>query len=235
MQNIQATLSWCLPYLKFQPLTIGGADPALTIANMVMQTVLGPPFCWRFNRAETTFNCISTVTTQDYVVNLPDFGFIEKAWLLDGTTEAKEVTIKSPLAKAIEKSRPQFVSPQYEDTMLSNVTFRLMPPPDKTYVCNIQYQKKAPLLTSLASLWWPIPAELSYIYNRGFLALATILNDDHRFPHFNQQFTSALLGAQDGLDEIQRNIFLGNWLEITKQVERAQMKTQQGVSARQQA
>jgi hypothetical protein len=231
MENLQKTITWCLPFLKFQPLTIGSNEPALTIANMVLQQIFGPPFCWRFNRAETTFNCIAAPVTQDYAVALPDFAFIEKAWLVDGVTEAKEITVKAPLAKTLDTGRPAFVGAQFEDT-IGNITFRLLNAPDKAYVCNVQYQKKAALLTSLASLW-PMPAEMSYIYNQGFLALASIMCDDHRASYFVQRFTAALLGAQDGLDELQKMLWLGNWLEVTKAVERAQMKTQQAVGGRQ--
>ena len=35
---------------------------------------------------------------------------------------------------------------------------------------NLVYQKKAPLITTLAGTWTPIPDELSYVYRQGFLA-----------------------------------------------------------------
>jgi hypothetical protein len=39
--------------------------------------VLSPPFCWNWNRGSVTFT--TTPGVQDYAVNVPTFGFIEKA------------------------------------------------------------------------------------------------------------------------------------------------------------
>lgn len=41
-------------------------EPALTSANTIMQTIMAPPFRWRWNRAVTGFNTIAGI--QDYVV-----------------------------------------------------------------------------------------------------------------------------------------------------------------------
>lgn len=231
-RNLQATLLWCLPYVNSMPLTIAGNDPALSNANLIMQTILGAPFCWRWNRAELTINAV--VNQQDYVKAVPDFGFIEKVWWqsADGT-DIKECEVRNTQALTKEQGRPNWVSAQSDDGA-GNITFRLSNRANETGIVTVQYQKKAPALTSLASLWAPIPDELAYIFDYGFLALAQMLNDDPRYPISNQRFTSHLLGAQDGLDEMQRNIFLGNWLDITKQVQRAQGKAQQGLAARQQ-
>lgn len=231
MQNLQATLNWCLPHLGYQPLTIGGLEPALSNANMVKQTILGPPFCWNWNRA--TLPIVCTLNIQDYVEALSDFGFIEKAWVQNAdATDIKELEVENALAATKEKARPRFVAAQNDDSA-GNITFRTMPKPDEAYTLSVLYQKKTVLMTSLASLWSPIPDELSYIFNFGFLALSSILNNDPRFQVFNQRFLSHLLGNQQGLDEMKRNIFLGNWLEITKAAISAQVKTTQGNAARQ--
>lgn len=39
-----------------------GLEPALTAANIVMQTILGPPFEWAWNNSVVTFQCNSTTT-----------------------------------------------------------------------------------------------------------------------------------------------------------------------------
>jgi hypothetical protein len=231
-QNLQATLNWCLPHLGYMPLTVGGMEPALSNANMVKQTILGPPFCWRWNRGTTTLNVSNAA--QDYIAALADFGFLEKVWIdTDGQTDIKEFENVNVLSATREKSRPKQIAAQ-EDDGAGSITFRLMPIPSVDGVVTVLYQKKAILMTSLASFWDPIPDELSYIYNWGFLALSSILSNDPRFPIFNQKFLSHLLGNQQGLSEMQRNIFLGNWLEITKAAMVAQLKTQQGVAAQQQ-
>jgi hypothetical protein len=230
--NLQSTLNWCLPHLGYMPLTVGGLEPAVSDANMVLQTLLGPPFCWRWNRGVTTIN--ATNVNQDYAVALSDFGFIEKVWIDNlAQDDIKEFEIVNALSATREKARPAKIAAQADDGA-GTITFRLMPIATENSVVTVLYQKKAVLMTSLASLWSPIPDELSYIYNWGFLALSSVLSNDPRFPIFNQKFLSHLLGAQQGLDEMQRNIFLGNWLEVTKAAISASAKTQQGIAARQQ-
>lgn len=233
--NLQGSLNWCGAYINYLPQLIGGQEPALSNANLVLQTVLGPPFTWRFNRATFTFNCVVTapIPTQDYIVAVPDFGFLEKAWVkMPDNTDQKELDIENVLGLGLEKGRPKSIAAQSDDN-LGNITMRLLSGPDAAYIVSGNYQKKAPIMTSVVSNWGPLPDELSYIYNWGFLALSAIVANDSRFPIFNQKFTSHLLGAQEGLDEMKRNIFLGEWLAITKAAERAQLKTQQGIGARQ--
>jgi hypothetical protein len=45
-------------------------------------------------------------------------------------------------------------------------------------------------------------------------------------------FTSHLLGHQDGLTQSQKNIFVGNFLQVLTEPQRAQATTQQGITAR---
>lgn len=229
--NLQSVVNFCAPYINYQPTSIGGNEPALSAANLILQTILGPPFTWRWNRATVVFPCVAG--QQDYVQALPSFGFIEKATVTtaDGT-DIKEIEVQNVLSKSKESGRPSSVSAQIDDGA-GNITFRFQVVPEQVYSVEITYQKKATPLLCLASLWTPIPDEMAYIFNYGFLALVTMLVNDSRWPIFNQMFTAHLLGAQDGLDEMQRNIFLGRWLEITKAAERANLKTQQGVAARQ--
>jgi hypothetical protein len=231
--NLQASLAWCSPHLGYLPLTIGGLEPALSNANIVKQTILGPPFCWRWNRATVDFTC--TAHTQDYVSAASYFGFIEKAWVENpAATEIKELLIENALSATKEEARIKFLAAQSDDNA-GNITFRTMPISAELSSVFVLYQKKPSIMTSLASLWDPIPDELSYIYNWGFLALCSMLNDDPRFQIFNQKFIAHLLGAQQGLDEMKRQIFLGNWLEITKKAISASGTTNQGVGARQNA
>jgi hypothetical protein len=227
--NLQATVTWSLPYIDYQPLTIGGPDPAVTNANLVKQTMLGPPFTWPWNRVESApIDCVAE--TQDYVAALDDFGFIEMAWVeFDG--DIKEVKNKRTISKDGTFGRPEFIAAQLDDNA-GNITFRLMPCPDKAYVLTVVYQRKASKVLSLAGLWSPIPDELSYIFNYGFLALGMPLTDDPQFQTFNDRFIAHLLSAQDGLDEMQRNIFIANWLDVTKQIQRSGMQAQQGTLSR---
>jgi hypothetical protein len=228
--NLQATLNWCAPILGFIPLTCGGLEPALSNANMIKQTILGPPFSWRFNRASAAVVC--TANLQDKAAAISDFGFIEKAWLDTAVAgDIKELEVKNGLGATTESSRPRFISAQLDDNA-GNITFRWMPRPEQAYSNGILYQKRPTLMTSLASTWTPIPDEYSYIFNFGFLALSALTAQDERFPIYNTKFLAHLLAAQDGIDETQRNLFLGNWLEITKQAARSTIAAQMGTNAR---
>lgn len=227
--NLQQTILWTGPYVHYQPQTIGGLEPAISNANLIKTTMLGAPFAWPWNRAETT-PIVCTPGTQDYTAALPDFGHIEKAWLVNGA-EIKEISVKTTLSKDSTSARPTFVSVHIDDGQ-GNITFRLTPNPDLAYSLVVQYQRKALLMSSLASFWDPIPDELSYIFNPGFLAMSLPISGDARFPIFNDRFIAHLLGAQDGIDDLQRNIFLGQWLDVVKQTSRAQIMPQQGIASR---
>jgi len=91
-------------YIRLAPLTFtagpsGGrtGDPALSIGDWVRQTILAPPFNWRWNRGTTTFN--TTPGTQDYVQALSTFGWLEKAAIISGTASTR--TCPNPTAVAI--------------------------------------------------------------------------------------------------------------------------------------
>lgn len=91
-------------YIRLTPLTFttgptGGrtGDPALSIGDWVRQTILAPPFSWRWNRSTTTFNTVAG--TQDYTQALATFGWLEKATVTAGT--ASTLTGPNPTAVAI--------------------------------------------------------------------------------------------------------------------------------------
>ena len=59
-------------------------EPALTSANYIMQTILAPPFRWEWNRVTTTASITTVAGQSDYPVALSDYGWLEKATLVDG-------------------------------------------------------------------------------------------------------------------------------------------------------
>jgi hypothetical protein len=62
-------------------------------------------------------------------VFVPDFGFMEKAWVKEvDNSDLKELEIRTSLAASVEKARPQFISAQSDDNA-GNISFRLMSPP----------------------------------------------------------------------------------------------------------
>ncbi len=70
------TIQWAQPYLNWANLVIGTAgEPAISSANLVLQTIVGPPFRWPWNRSTANFQ--TTQGVQDYSLNIAQFGFME--------------------------------------------------------------------------------------------------------------------------------------------------------------
>jgi hypothetical protein len=228
-RNIMSSALFSLPFLGYQPVNISNGEPAITAANLTKQTMLGPPFSWAWNRAMLQIDV--TPDSQDYNLTIANFGFLEKAWLIDTLGNVIEIKIRLSLAGESHVQRPQSVAVQNQDD--DTVLFRLNAMPDQAYTMEGFYQVAPILMTSLAASWSPIPDYLSFIYDWGFLSTVAMLTKDSRFPIFAQRFTSHLLGAQGGLTTLQRNIFLGNWLEVMSAAQEAQLTTQQGIAARQ--
>jgi hypothetical protein len=222
-RNITSSILYSLPFIGYQPADISYGEPAVTAANIVKQTMLGPPFRWPWNRFG--FDVV-LADTQDYVVAAPNFGYLEQAWLAG----YKEIAIKTSLAAESAVQRPQSVAVQEQDD--DGMTLRVNSVPDKDYVLSGFYQGAPVTMTSLASGWAPIPDSLSYIYDWGFLGMLSMITKDIRQPLFLQKFVSHLLGAQDGITALQRNIFLGEWMAVLTAPQRAQSDLQQGTQAR---
>ena len=197
-----------------------------------MQTILGPPFAWRWNRTVITPTCV--LNQQDLAPVAVSLGWIETASVQDTvptTPKWYQMTTKISLAKDSSTGRPQFLSAETDDGQ-GNITFRCMPTPNAAYPLSLTIQQKAPLFTQVSQTWSPIPDEYSYIYNWGFLAMMWLFSDDPRFPVANQKFVAHLLGANQGLTETQINIFLSNWESITGQPIANISRMQQGNAAR---
>lgn len=226
--TLQGSVNWASSYLRFAPLTIGtGNEPAISAANLVMQTILGPPFCWRWNRAEATLSTIA----QDTPKALSTFGFLEEASYTDTTGLTKQIEVRTRLANAAgagaETGVPQRVAAQLDDNA-GNITFRLLPQPDATYTINLIYQKKAPIFAALATTWAPLPDEFSYIYNQGFLAFMLLYWDNPRWAVVLPRFLNSLVGASEGLDETQKAIFLEGFISRARLIQAGSLATQAG-------
>lgn len=233
------TINWASQYIFSQPAALGAAnEPAITIANVVKQAILGPPFKWRWNRAYLASAQALTAGTQDYQIgSLATFGFLEKAWITwNSGANVKEITniVDGAMPQESVESRPDNSIGDVLDDGAGNITFRLTPTPDsaQTYSLQLAFQKAATLFTALSGTWAPIPDYLSYIYQYGFLGLLLAFEKDPRSQIYDQKFTSHLLGAQGGLSEMEKNIFLGNWLSTGLQVGTANQKAQMGVQGR---
>lgn len=227
-RNITSSLLFSLPFIGYQPGDISYGEPALNSANLIKQTILGAPFVWPWNRAplsETTLGA-----SQDYVIPATDYGHLEQAWLTDPEGKSKEIEIVTSLAIESAVQRPQSCAVEMQDD--TSITIRLNTIPDKAYKLAGYYQKAPVLMTSLAASWSPIPDSLSYIYDWGFLGMMAMITKDIRQPIFQQKFAAHLLGAQDGLTALQRQIFLADFFALVGASDRNRLSAQQGSQAR---
>jgi hypothetical protein len=85
---------------------------------------------------------------------------------------------------------------------------------------------------SLGSSWHPVPDEKNYICQWGHLAMMSLIGNDGRFSEYNTKFITALLGAQGGLTDLERNIFLANWTRVLAQLQANQLGTAERYKAR---
>lgn len=114
---------------------------------------------------------------------------------------------------------------------MSNVTFRLLPIPDTTYQVNLIYQQALPLFTDVNS-GWGVPDDLQYIYSYFMLFLVFDYFDDTRAARYRKLAIASLLARIEGLDEQDRNNFIGNWLPLVAQDDNNSLSTQQGTQTR---
>ena len=230
--QLQRTVNLAQQYLYNRPLTFTSPvvdnDPAFSCADWVMQTILAPPFAWRWNRvgaspSSPTF--VTEVGVTDYVVSAPSFGWMEKAVSYDPNGGYAAIELMVELVKGAETLPNQLtrISAQYDDGD-GNITFRLFPAPDKVYNIAIDYQKSAPQFTSLDQYWSPIPDYLSYLFNEGFQAKSQEYCGDPRFQGSMQLFLTNLAAASEGLNATQKNLWLDSKLSAMRQT----MMTQQG-------
>ena len=67
LSTILQTIEWAKKFIFLRPLAIGDfLEPAVSSANTILQTILGPPFSWRWNRVATGFICVPG--QQDYTI-----------------------------------------------------------------------------------------------------------------------------------------------------------------------
>src|SRR5690348_15517752 len=223
--TIQNTLNWAAPFLGYAPLSAGTSnEPAITSANLILQTIVSPPFKWAWNRGTTSFATVQG--TQDTVVTIADLGFLEQAYLSGNI----QLTIKPSLSQETQQVRPHSISLQYANG--TSDTFRLFPNPDAIYTVDVDYQKAAPTITALTNTWAPIPDIYQFIYSWGFLALMFEYFGSARAQQARQIFVASLLSVAEGLTETERSLFIESWLGRDSQSIVAQLSPQLGNRAR---
>lgn len=143
--TLQNSVDFAKPFIEYVPLVAGiGSEPAISIGTMVRNTILGAPFVWGWNRNENS--ATSTVSgTQDYTLNITDFGYLEKVSLTDAAGNVWEVKdvyntcSLGPGSATLKLVRPSSVAVK-SVIYGTSVTIRFMGVPDAVYVITVTYQ-----------------------------------------------------------------------------------------------
>lgn len=222
--KISDTINWAAAFLVQRPTTgVGGTanEPALTVANMIMQIILSPPFKWSWNRQSATAAMAISAGVSDYPTSLANFGWLEKATLVNAAAVAPtppnfELELYQNLAKDGEQSRPTKIATLLDDNA-NSITFRLFPVPDGIYTVDLLYQK-APISASTlgTTTWAPIPDKYAFVYERGFLGQMQMMYNQQLALSNMEIFFRQLIGVSEGLTETEKNIFLADSLRSVK-------------------
>jgi hypothetical protein len=229
------TVNLASAFCQLRPLlNIGGFtnEPGFSIGDWVRQFILAPPFAWRWNRSTVT--TILVQGQQDYQLTLPNFGWIEKASILDTTAipnVTKELNVVLNLSESSAQELPVQVAARLDDDN-GNITFRFMPVPYQSYFATITYQNAAPTFQTINDTWSPIPDYYSYLVNQGFIAKSYEFIDNEKWGSAMQLFVKQVIAANSGLSDTQMNIFLNERINTAREQESQLQSSQQGRQGR---
>lgn len=208
--TIQNVVDWARTHAKLIPIVgVGGFsnEPALSIANDVIQEILSPPFNWKFNRKEaTTFDTVEN--QQDYTAAITDLGWLESCSIVDKNSTLTPqpqypIEVVQNLPPTYLKDDPMKIA--WMKPTGSQITFRLDKVASTTiFTVKPVYQGKPPIKTSLTQDWSPIPDEMGFVIRQGFLAHAYRLADDPRAAQEYAKFIAMIktaLGYADAEQE----------------------------------
>ena len=237
--TLQNTIDWAQTFIEYSPLTAGNNnEPAVSVANMIISTITSAPFTWAWNREEYDGLTLegSPSPEQDYSIPITDFGFLEKVTLINaaGTYAFNVTDVYNTGALGVSVSKP--AEPKGCSVHLVqygiNVTLRFIAIPDQNYDSVITYQKLIPDMSALGDPW-PIPGQYKDIFNNLFAAEAyQAVDDDQQAQRYRMRGVAALLAKAEGLNEMQRNSVLAQFLVRGGQAQATQLRTNQGTQAR---
>jgi len=228
--SVQNSLTYVQSLIDNQRLNVNNMEPGVTMANTVLGTMLGAPFCWRQNRSNISID-ISTLLGTDYVESVPTMGFIETQWLEDALGNIIELNGATSLAKVSYTRTPTLIAAQYDDNQ-GNITFRLNAVPDASYTAYLDIQNAAPLITSPADTFIPLSDYFGYLFNKGMLSEGALMVNDSRFQIWRAEWIAQLLATQDGLDAQSKDMFYNQFMNTTRTVQRSQGASQNGTQGR---
>ena len=151
MYTLYQTIEFAQTFIEYSPLTAGtNLEPAISIANTVISTILNAPFTWPWNRNEFLLTGATALVagTQDYIFNVTDFAYLEKVSLLtaDGSYgfELKDVYNTNILGIAATstgaRAQPNSAAIKYY-TPGTSIAVRFISNPDQAYTGSLTYQK----------------------------------------------------------------------------------------------
>ena len=238
--TLSQSILWAQSVLStYIPLTAQtGSEPALTIANMVVAFILNPPFTWPTNRVENT-GTNTVAGTQDYVLSITDFGFLESVTLTDSNSKSYAVPRiynSANLGKSSQQSsRPEAACVRLV-TPGTNITLRFLSAPDAIYSITATYQKVPILFSSTTQDWFTqcnIPVYYMDIFNNLFLAECFQTNGDpQEAALYRRRGMAALIAKADGLTEMQKSMMLAQATFSDIQTIAANLRTQEAAQAR---
>jgi hypothetical protein len=224
---------------NLNPTVFYTSEPALTTLNTITALIVNAPFQWSWNRALVTQ--VLTAGTQDYTINVANFGYLEKASVNiasgspAGEFEILDVRNNTPLSLTTVQNRPAAVAVQTQ-VVGTSIFVRFSPTPDQAYTVSLVYQKAPFFWTATTQDWFTnagIPLTMMDVFNPLFLAEAfEFANDEERASKYRTRGMAALLAKQEGLSSMQKNEILGQWNANNLQLLVAQQKTQQATQAR---
>lgn len=236
--KISDTQTWLAAFILQRPTSgiVSATEPAVTVANKVIQSILSAPFKWEWNRVYSQTAINVTRGNTDYTIALADFGYLEEAVLVNPdatgqTLPAVQLEVYKVLSREIEQNRPEGIATLLDDNN-GKITFRLFPVPDKAYTVDLIYQKAPVVVSSLSSTWAPIPDKMAYLYEQGFMAHMQGIYNSQLYIAGMQMFFRQLVAASEGLTEMEKAIFLEDRLRAIKTQEAEVSAIQQGKGSR---
>lgn len=228
--SIQNSMTYVQSLIDNQRLNVNNMEPGVTMANTVLGTMLGAPFCWRQNRSNLSI-AISTLAGTDYTESVPTMGFIETQWLADPEGNILELNGAGALAMVSFQRQPTLMAPQYDDNN-GNITFRFNSVPDGDYTAFVDFQNAATLITSPADTFTPLSDYFGYLFNKGMLSEGALLVNDSRFSIWRSEWIAQCLATQDGLDAQAKDMFYNQFMNTTRTVQRSQDMSKNGGQGR---
>lgn len=232
------SINYISPFCRYQNPAVGTNNmPIIGIGTLVRNVILTAPMVWDFNR---NFNTTYTLTPgqQDVLTNIPDFGYLERASILDPTPtptnpngtwfEIQDVRNNSALAKSNTQARPTIISVQNSTGPL----LRFSAVPDKAYQLDLVYQKQPVNFANLTDAWSPIPDSMWDIYSNMTLGYYMDSCQDPRASQYTAKGIAGLLSRQEGLSEMDKAVFAQAYMNFNSALAAQAIQTQQGNQAR---